>query len=373
MKILFTNFHGTNGGGHVTYILSLAKALSAAHQVSVATPASSRLYRYARQIPGLNVVDQRYTSRISHMVPEVRQLRRLLKEERYELIHVNGSADHRHVMFAIRGMVKPPRVVWTKHNDHPVSSFGHWLRARWATNHVIAVSSYILGMLERSHYASLPHSTIRHGVDTGRFSPATKTEKDQQRRAIFGDNHSELVVFGSSGGTDYDKGWLDLLAAIALLPQELKRRCRVIVAGAPLKQDKIDRVNQLGASELTFFPGLIDDVRPLFAACDVGFVLSYREALSYACREAMSSGLPTIVSSVGGLPENITNGVDGWIVPPKSPNAIAKVLTAILSDPELVKRMSAAARQKSETEFSLPPFVEKTLSVYEMTLARSEH
>lgn len=368
MKLLFTNFHGTDGGGHVTYILSLAKALSHTHQVSVATPASSRLYRYAKQLPEINVVDQRYTSRISHMIPEVRQLRRLLIAGQYDLIHVNGSADHRHVMFAILGLAKQPRIVWTKHNDHPVSSFGHRLRARWATNHVIAVSSYILGMLEHSHYASLPQSTVRHGIDTARFFPASETEKDRQRRTFFGDDHSNLVVFGSSGGTDYDKGWLDLLAAIALLPEKLRCRCRVIVAGAPLKQDKIDRVDALGVSDLVVFPGLIDDVRPFFAACDVGFVLSYREALSYACREAMSSGLPALVSNVGGLPENIVDGVDGWIVPPRAPEAITTVLTAILSDSLLVKKMSAAARQKSESEFALLPFVDRTLDVYKQTL-----
>lgn len=353
----------------MTYILNLARALADSHQVSIATPGSSRLYRYAKQVPSLNVIDQRYTSRIPRMIPEVRQLRRLLIEENYDLIHVNGSADHRNVMFASRGLSKPPKVVWTKHNDHPVSSFGNYLRARWATDHVIAVSSYIHGMLEHSHYALLPQTTVRHGIDTSRFSPASEAERDRQRRMLFGNEHAGLVVFGSSGGTDYDKGWLDLLTAIVELPQNQQRMCRVIVAGAPLKQDKLDLIDQLGVSDLVVFPGLIDDVRPVFAVCDVGFVLSYREALSYACREALASGLPTLVSNVGGLPENIEDGVDGWIVPPKAPEAILTVLKAIFSAPDRVKQMGTAARQKSESEFALTPFVERTLAVYEQTLA----
>ena len=53
MRILYTNFHGRNGGGHVTYIINLAKALAGSHQITVATPETSRLYRYAKAIPGV--------------------------------------------------------------------------------------------------------------------------------------------------------------------------------------------------------------------------------------------------------------------------------------------------------------------------------
>lgn len=368
MKLLFTNFHPSNGGGHVTYILDLAKALSRTHQVTIATPGTSRLYRYAHDVPEVTLLNQRYSSRIFKMFPEIRQLRKFLVAGQYDVVHVNGSADHRHVMLACIGLAKKPKIVWTKHNDHPVSSLGHRLRAQWATDHIIAVSSYVRNMFDGSAYASLPQTTIRHGVDTLRFSPPSEEEREEQRRALFGPDHSDLIVFGSTGGTDYDKGWLDLLAAVALLPQEQRNRCRVLVAGAPLKQDKIDKINELGVSELVVFPGLIDDVRPVLAACDVGFVLSYREALSYACREAMATGLPTLVSDVGGLPENVENGVDGWVVPPKAPDAILKVLTSIMSTPDMVRKMGAAARQKSSTEFALQPFVEETLSVYEQAI-----
>ena len=63
MKILYTNFHGGNGGGHVTYIINLARALSREHQITVAAPSTSRLYRYAKAIPGVTVEDMRYTTR----------------------------------------------------------------------------------------------------------------------------------------------------------------------------------------------------------------------------------------------------------------------------------------------------------------------
>lgn len=364
MKILFTNFHGRDGGGHVTYILALAAALAQKHEVSVATPAASRLFRYAGGIAGVTVVDQTYTSRLHRMAPEVKTLRRLIVSQRYDVIHMNGSADHRHVTLACLGLRHRPRLVWTKHNDHSVNSFGNWLRARAGTDYVIAVSKYVERMLKESSYARVPIVTIHHGIDTARFSPATIAEKDAQRAALFGPDHRDLIVFGSSGGTDYDKGWLDLVAALSLLSKPQRSRFRVIVAGSPPNEDKQRRVDELDVAELVVFPGLLDDVRPVLAACDIGFVLSYREALSYACREVMAMGLPALVSDVGGLPENVDPSIDGWIVPARAPEAIFEILDSISKDPQSICRMGQAARETAEREFALEPFIERTTAVY---------
>src|SRR3546814_19820987 len=93
------------------------------------------------------VVDMCFTSRLHAMVGEVRRLRALLKKEKYDIVHVNASADHRHVMLACAGLRPRPKIVWTKHNDHPVQSLGHRIRARLATDQVIAVRSFVKSML----------------------------------------------------------------------------------------------------------------------------------------------------------------------------------------------------------------------------------
>src|SRR3546814_7449643 len=115
------------------------------------------------------VVDMCFTSRLHASVGEVRRLRALLKKEKYDIVHVNASADHRHVMLACAGLRPRPKIVWTKHNDHPVQSLGHRIRARLATDQVIAVSSFVKSMLLASSYSSVPMHVIRHGIDTGYF------------------------------------------------------------------------------------------------------------------------------------------------------------------------------------------------------------
>ena len=117
MKILYTNFHGNYGGGHVTYVVNLLQGLSGQHQLTVATPSSSQLYRRASAIDGVQLVDVPYTTRPSSWFGPRARLKALIEREQFDVIHVNGSADHKQVMLAVVGMRARPRIVFTKHND----------------------------------------------------------------------------------------------------------------------------------------------------------------------------------------------------------------------------------------------------------------
>lgn len=370
MKILFTNFHKRNGGGHATYILNLLGQLAPEHECFVATPGTSRLYRFAQAIPKVKVIDQGFNSRIGKLLPEIKQLRKLIKQENFDIIHVNASADHRHVMLACLGLRHRPKIIFTKHNDHPVASFGHKLRAKLATDRIIAVSRFVADMFKNSPYAAIPLDMIHHGIDTRYFAPASARHKQQCRQALLGNEaaNTGLILLGSTGGTDYEKGWLEMVQAVSQLPEHLKNRYRIIMAGDPPNEEKMNRVKALGMEQQLVFPGLVDDVRDILAACDLGFVLSHKEALSFACRESMALGLPTIASNAGGLPENIQHGKDGWIVPAKDPQALQTLLQEILDNPALLHEVSMASRQTAEQHFNLDTFAHKTLNTYRQAL-----
>ena len=364
MKVLYTNFHGRNGGGHVTYIVNLLQGLGPPHQLTVATPASSRLFRHASAMPGVSVVDMSYTTRPSSWLKPRAQLRALIERERFDVIHVNGSADHKQVMLAVLGMRPRPRIVFTKHNDHKLNSFGHWMRAYFATDCVIAVSDFVKGLVLASPYKRCDVRTIRHGIDTAFFSPVSEDEKQALRLAQLGPDVLDKLVLVSTGGTDYEKGWLDLVAGVARLPAAARQRFHIVVAGDYPGPAKLESVEALGMTQQVSFPGLIDDVRSVLAAGDIGYVLSYQEALSFACRELMALGLPVLVTRVGGLPENLIEKESGWVVPPQSPEQIALILLNILEHPEIVKQMGQRARQHAVTHFQLTDFVEHTLDAY---------
>ncbi|HAP24628.1 MAG TPA: glycosyltransferase family 1 protein [Achromobacter sp.] len=367
MNILYTNYHSnTTIGGHTIYVVSLLRALAQHHQLTVAVPGGSSLYRLASEVSGVHAVAQDYPSRLGKRLAAARSLRRVIVARKIDVVHVNGSSDHRTVILACMGMGKRrPRIVLTKHNDIPISFLGAAVRTRMGTDHVIGVCDFVERMLRASPYAARPLSTIANGVDNTRYAPWPAERALAARNALLGDRAANCTLLvGSNAGTNDYKGWMDMARAVAQLGPGAEGVYIALAGAAPTKA-QLQEVEKLGLADRVIFAGMLDDVRPFLAALDVGFVLSYRvETISFACREMMSMGLPVIVSDQGGLPENIDEGVDGWVVPKNAPDAVARVMAGILADPACIGRMGPAARAKSLAEFGLEKFAQRTEQVY---------
>jgi glycosyltransferase involved in cell wall biosynthesis len=371
MKILYTNFHTGDGGGHTTYILNLAAALGPRHRVTIAAPRSSRLYLYARQIPGVEVVAMGFRNTLTSMIGTGLALRRLIEKHGFDIVHVNGSADHRIAMLATMGLGRDsPCIVFTKHNDLPARGVTTWFKGKLGTDSVICVSAYTRRRLAQTVYGRKVNRVVRHGIDLGRFAPVSAAAVSRIRSRFLPGIPEDALVVGSVAGMDDNKGWLDMVTAVAMLPDSLRKRVHIVLAGQLPDATQRSRVAALGMARQVTYTGMLRDVRPAVALMDVGFVLSQRETLSFACREMMAMGKPVIVSDTGGLPENVTPGEDGWLVPPGGHGYIAQLLMLLLCNPSEVERAATAARAKSEAEFSLQIFASRTEAVYVECLSR---
>ena len=80
----------------------------------------------------------------------------------------------------------------------------------------------------------------------------------------------------------------------------------------------------------------------------------------YALIEAMMAGLPVVATEVGGVPELVEDGVTGFLVPPRDPDALAEALQKLIANPELRRRMSQAGRKKALKEFTLDRMLQET-------------
>lgn len=365
MKLLYTNFHEGDGGGHTTYILALARALAARHEVHVAAPRRSRLLAEAGALPGVRTVAQAFPNGLARLPLRLwarHRLKKLLREHGFDVVHVNGSADHRLVLSAARGLKRRPKVVLTKHNSKPMTGLGHWWRAR-RTDQVIAVCDYTLRQLQQSAYRRCRLRTVHNGIDVELYAPWPAELAAAQRRQWIGD--PSALLLGSNAGTAAYKGWMDLVEGVALLPPELRTQVQVLIAGKPPEAEARRRVAALGLGAQVHFTGLLADPRPMIAAIDLGFVLSYEvETISFACREMMAMGKPVLLTDYAGLPENIEVNSDGWLVPVRSPQAIADRLRQVLADRNVLVNMAWSARERALAEFGLQRFVERTETVY---------
>jgi glycosyltransferase involved in cell wall biosynthesis len=262
--------------------------------------------------------------------------------------------------------------VWTKHNSKPVGGLGHWWRAR-RTDLAIAVSEATRRELLATPYARCAPVTVRNGIDTAHFAPISAEAATEERTRWLGDAASNVpLLLGSNAGTAEYKGWMDLIEALATLPEAERATIHVLLCGKSPSETQRARIDALGLKSQVHFAGMLSDVRPAIAAIDVGFVLSYGvETISFACREMMAMGKPVLVSDYAGLPENIDPGVDGWVEKTRDIAAIAQALRTILERRSDLPAMGDAAREKAVREFDLAQFVDGTEAAYRSALARN--
>lgn len=366
MKILYTNFHAGDGGGHTTYLASLARALSPRHQLFMAAPGGSRVLRVVRQERIAEPVEIAFSSGLATLGrqwADLRTLRGLIVKHGIDIVHANGARDHRVVMEAVAGLPKRPKLVFTKHNSKSSNTFGNAVRARWGTDRVIAVSEHTRQMLLDSPYRRCPIDVVRNGVDLQRFSPVAPADGAALRARWTLD--PDALVLVSNAGTDGHKGWIDLARAIATLPEPLRGKVHMAVAGREPDPLLVAEVEQLGVAGQVHFAGLLEDIRPFVASGDAGFVLSYDvETISFACREMMAMGKPVMVSDYAGLPENITHGHNGWIVPVRNVAAIAAQVVALYELRQTLPAVGQAARAHAVEAFGLETFSALTEACY---------
>jgi glycosyltransferase involved in cell wall biosynthesis len=105
------------------------------------------------------------------------------------------------------------------------------------------------------------------------------------------------------------------------------------------------------ASEDVVLAGWREDVADLMALMDVFVLPSWREGLPRSAVEAAASGVPLVLTDIRGCREVVRDGVEGTLVPVRSPVALAAAIARLLDDPDLRLRMGRAARARAEERF----------------------
>lgn len=149
------------------------------------------------------------------------------------------------------------------------------------------------------------------------------------------------------------KGVYDLLEAAARVAA-VHSGFRLLLGGdGELKQVRL-RVEELGISDKVELLGWVKggDKESYLAEAMIYVLPSYNEGLPMSVLEAMAAGLPVLSTPVGGIPEAVTDGVEGFLVEPGDIDALVARLNQLLETPDLAHRMGEAARRKVESTFS---------------------
>lgn len=245
--------------------------------------------------------------------------------------------------------------------------------ARPLVRRYVAVSHDLARWLVET--VGVPSSRVRqiyNGVDVERFRPRQGPRPPLGRAGFV---RGDSLVVGSVGRMAEVKDYPTLVHAFAeaiRLAPSARERLRLVIVGEGVHRPVCQALAEaLGVGDLVWLPGERDDVPALMQGFDLFVLPSLGEGISNTILEAMASGLPVIVTRVGGNPELVEAGVHGRLVPPGQPRLLAQALLEYLADPARLRRQGRAARERVCTCFSLDAMVRGYLDVYDEVLALS--
>lgn len=191
----------------------------------------------------------------------------------------------------------------------------------------------------------LPYTVVGWGVDHGFFKPVTAAEKNALRQKYAIPEDKVVILNVGTGGVR--KGWLDLMDALVTVKKNNAYFVLIAVhAGIPefdfpheaekrgLKDNYLDLPNQP--------PEALDKI---YNMADIFCLPSHAEGMANVVLEAMSSGVATITTTVGGHPEAIDSGVNGILVSPQQPVELAEKLLYLVNDSNARAKLGTAARE----------------------------
>ena len=143
-----------------------------------------------------------------------------------------------------------------------------------------------------------------------------------------------------------------------------------IVGDGPARPELEAQARQLDIAQHVHFLGMRRDVQDILHRCDLFVLPSRTEAMPITILEAMATGLPVVATRVGGIPELVTDGVTGLLVPTDEPEALSQTMTKLIQNPDLRLRMGTAGRKRVEEELSLDTCVRRYEDLYREILRR---
>lgn len=327
-------------GGVTQHVEGTAAALRArGHEVTVVT---SRHAGTNGHEPGVFRIGRNFTllyngadNHIALGLGLLGSLRRHFDDGAYDVVHVHCPLSPSLPMLAIRAARQP--VVGTFHSvseSHMAFTVFRPILLPYFERlaHVIAVSEAARADVLRSF--ARPISVVPNGVDLARFHPGVPPI------ARFTDGRPNLLFVGRF---DPRKGLPELLRACALLAKE-GADFRLILVGDGRLGPELRRFAERSLPGRVVFEGQVEHERlPAYYATADLFCSPARgsESFGLVLLEAMALGVPVVATGIPGYRCVVTDGVEGLLVPPRDPAALAAALGALLRDPALRERMGA--------------------------------
>jgi glycosyltransferase involved in cell wall biosynthesis len=331
---------------------------------------------------GVNVVriDElgREISPLRDLLATVR-LARLIRRERPQILHTHtakaGTVGR--VAALLAGSRRPPIVVHTFHGHvlrgyfGPLRSFFFRLLERWLasrTTALVAVSPQVRDDLVALRVAPRERFVvIRLGIELDqRVAPDQDGRSESRRYLGIPDERFTVGWIGRMTGV---KRTDDVLVAFKHLRDSGVDACLCLVGDGPDRTQLEQRAHELGVVRDTLFLGYQENVAPFYAAFDALVLPSGNEGTPVSAIEALAAGRPVVATRVGGVPDVVRDGEDGFLVEAGATDELAERLARLARDPELRRRMGEEGRSRVVPRYAVDRLVDDVDRLYRSLLS----
>jgi glycosyltransferase involved in cell wall biosynthesis len=313
-----------------------------------------------------------------HDAIAILRLARLIRQVRPTILHTHtakaGAVGR--VAALLAGSARPPIVVHTFH--------GHVLRGYFSpakttffrvleqllarvTTILIAVSPEVrddlvsLGVAPAEKFA-----VVRLGIELEERVRCDDPPEEVRRRLGIA---PERFVIGWLGRMTGVKQTSDLLAVLSMLRAQGVDASLLLVGDGPDRDAFERQAHDLGLMPHCLFLGYQEEVAPWYAAMDAVALPSGNEGTPVTVIEALAAGTPVAAYGVGGVPDVVRDGVDGFVVPPGDTAALTERIATLAADPTLRARMGAAGRERVLERYGVGRLLDDVDRLYRDTIA----
>ena len=295
----------------------------------------------------------------------LRDLMHVIRRERIDVVHANLYAGETFGRLAAVLMRTP---VVTHKRGMPFKSRKPQnilvdLLLNLCSTRIIVVNHAIRRQLQRLHHLPTSQfSVIYPGIDTDLWTAPDAHAVEVLRHELGLEGKAVITTVGRLRPI---KGQRYLLEAAPQILRECPDACFLFVGHGVQEAALRAQAEALGIARATRFLGSRGDVRELLALSDVFVMPSLSEASPVALMEAALCGVPSVATSVGGIPEIVRDSETGLLVPPRDADALAFAVVGLLRDRDRWQKMSEAAVERAHFSFDINHTVRQIEAEYE--------
>ena len=294
----------------------------------------------------------------------------LIRSEKFDLVHAHGSKAGFLSRLAAIGSDVP--VIYSPHcfsfhdGVNPLSAnllaILERFAAKYLTARIITVADGEQKLALR-YQVGFPKlfETVHTGIDS------TPYEKpfDKSRIRIFLNLSENRPLVGGIGRLGIQKAPLDFVQMAALVHIQMPQTHFVWAGTGPLEEPVRKLIEELGIAEVCHFIGEYKDIPSLLGAMDCFVLPSIWEGFPIVLLEAMAAGVPVVATNIPGNDEAVSSGVNGWLVSPKEPFALAEKVLCLLNDRQQASEFVHLSRIRIQQEFTRASMLGSIQGIYQ--------